>query len=457
MTGKKRDKRSKLASLMCMHFTTKPFAHTLLLLAALSIPAACTIQEADPNKTQNACGGNSETAVTVTITGLPDGVPASVVLSVGDTKKTLTASGAVSLPAGEVTVATETVAGTEPIVRKAYKATSTSEKSCSGTNATLKVSVNYTLIPSSNKLWAANQQKDETLLGFASSALGASGAPAATVATKVAGGARAFDKDGNLWVSNGTAVERVPAGALAASGTGASDVVITSAAFEGGVPAVDAMAFDRAGNLWVVVKFASKIVRIDAADLAQSGARTPAVVLSGYKGPSAIAFDGDGNLFVVGDSGLAKFDAAQLGASSAAAPDAVITTQTPSPTVTTLAGATGLAFDANKNLWVVYGSVLARLEPADLADGSRTITPAVQVTTDVLALPEQLAFDDAGSVWFAYSAGKIAAYTKDQLGSSGTKVPNVVLSSANTGYATDLMFFPAAEGLPLYASYPASN
>lgn len=453
MTRNKRDKTGKLAKLLAMPLTTHRFAPRFFaLFAVLSIPAACTIQEADPSTPKNACGGTSNTQVALTISGLPDGVRGSVSVVTTAEQIVVPSSRTFPIPPGEVKFQANVVADSSPIVRKAYKATVTAEKTCDGTNATLKANVTYTLIPSSNKLWAGNQQKDETLLGFASGTLGATGAPAATVAGKVAGGGRAFDRDGNLWVSNGTALERIPAASLGASGAIASDIVITSSAFEGGVPAIDAMAFDSRGNLWLTVKFASKIVQIAAADLTASGARTPAVVLTGYKGPTAIAFDGDGNLFIVGDAGLAKYDRTHLTASSDAAPDATIEAHTPEPTVSTLAGATGLAFDASKNLWVAYGGVLARLEPANLADGARTVTPAVQVTTDVLALPEQLAFDDAGSLWFAYAAGKVAAYKKDQLASSGTKVPSIVLASPNTGYATDVMFYPAPAGSPLFAS-----
>src|SRR6478672_2544344 len=73
---------------------------------------------------------------------------------------------------------------------------------------------------------------------------------------------------------------------------------------------------------------------------------------------------------------------------TAAAADLSIEAQTPAPVIGTLSSALGLAFDATKNLWVSYDGVLAKITPAEqAATVTSTITPAVQVSVDVLALP----------------------------------------------------------------------
>jgi hypothetical protein len=101
---------------------------------------------------------------------------------------------------------------------------------------------------------------------------------------------------------------------------------------------------------------------------------------------------------------------------------------------------------------VNYNGTLVRLEAASLANGTSTITPAVQITTDVLSLPELLAFDEAGSLWFAFGQGKIARFGQDQLTASGSKAPAVILSSADIGSANQVAFYPAPAALPLYSA-----
>ena len=42
--------------------------------------------------------------------------------------------------------------------------------------------------------------------------------------------------------------------------------------------------------------------------------------------------------------------------------------------------------------------------------GALTMTPPVQLETDVAALPEGIAFDEQGGLWFAYKSGQFARF-----------------------------------------------
>jgi sugar lactone lactonase YvrE len=91
-----------------------------------------------------------------------------------------------------------------------------------------------------------------------------------------------------------------------------------------------------------------------------------------------------------------------------------------------------------------------RFTPAERA-ASATVTPALQITLDVQALADGMAFDESGGLWFAYTQGKIARLSPAQLGASGTDTPETIIASATLGSAGNVAFYPAPANLPLYA------
>lgn len=90
-----------------------------------------------------------------------------------------------------------------------------------------------------------------------------------------------FDSRGDLWVSDyATNTLRCYDPRSPVSGNQVATKVLTSTAFTAG--GLSAIAFDSSGNLWVCLDFdpaTSKVLKIDKADLAASGAVTPSVVL----------------------------------------------------------------------------------------------------------------------------------------------------------------------------------
>src|SRR5439155_940405 len=112
--------------------------------------------------------------------------------------------------------------------------------------------------------------------------------------------------------------------ALTSSGFKAATAVIAPNA--GSLSAPTGLAFDPAHRLWVANHDNGTLVRFDGAQLAAGGAPVPAVVLSGLGHPTALAFDGEGSLWVVGGAGtLTKFARTSLGASGAPEPSARLT------------------------------------------------------------------------------------------------------------------------------------
>ena len=404
-------------------------------------------------------GGNGN--LTITITGLPADVPAGVSVVAGAAPPmAVTASQSIMVTAGRYTVGARRVAGpADPIARKAYEPSFTNVmETCVLAGQTVSVTVNHTLIATSNRLWLSNGNGTAAMLAFPPSALAATGMPATGVAAMTKSNAGfTFDAAGNLWALGSTTVDppvaRYPAASLATSGPKTPDITIDSPSFGGGSPGPKVLAFDRLGNLWSTVVWADKVVMFDFTQIASSGMPTAALEITGIEGPGGLAFDGDGNLWVTGGGKVMRIDNGRLRASGAGA-DLSIALQTPPPTVVNLGAGSGLAFDKDRNLWVEAGA-LVRLTPADLAGtGTKTVTPAVQIELDVTTLPVGLAFDESGGLWLAAQNGKFARFSAAQLGASGMPAPEVVITSADVGHADFFGIYPAPAALPLHHRLP---
>jgi sugar lactone lactonase YvrE len=407
-----------------------------------------------------ACATTATGSIAVTVSGLPAGVNAKVEVSGPGGMHAIQATTTLSAQAsGDYTFAASNVGEADPIVRKAYKAavSVSTGQVCDG--RTLAVDVTYTLIPTSNKIWWGSSNSPSDTLAYDSSVLAATGSPTATVTASTQGAIPgAFDRDGNLWVLDDTAgavgLKRYPADAIVTGGSQTPDVVVTSSAFEGGTPGPVSIAFDSAGNAWVGVLYSQSVVEIPAASLLASGAVTPPPVqIANVMSPNALAFDAKGNLWVGAGDSVVQYAAPRLTANISTAPDVTIGAQTPPPVTGPLTSVLGLAFSGDGELWADFNGTLAKLTTADLAT-SGTLTPAVQFTADVQALPSGLALDEGGNLWMAYSAGKVCRFGAAQLTGSGMVAPEVVLTSASVGSATSPVLFPAPAALPLYAALP---
>ena len=241
----------------------------------------------------------------------------------------------------------------------------------------------------SGTLWVASHS-DSVVAGFRPDALVRSGATEASIIIRRSNGSLsgpaglAFDAAHRLWVSNadnGTIVRYDPA-QLVGSGAPTPGVVLR------GLGQPDGLAFDAAGSLWVSDAETRTISAYTVAQLAASGDPAPAIVISAegesLANPRGIAFDAAGNLWVANGANrtVVSFTPAQLAASGAPAPHVVL-----SPSEESLRAPVGVAFDAEGNLWVM--SVVGILEKFAAADLGASGRPAAAVRielTDYLLL-----------------------------------------------------------------------
>lgn len=394
----------------------------------------------------------------------PTGVSAAAVLHGADGHDQLVdGPGTLEMPAGPVTVTTARTRGPGTIVGTVYVSAADQAELCVEVGGEAPLHVTVTADPASHRLWVADANGTQ-VLGIGGDDLDETGAPTpgATVSGSFTNpGNMAFSAAGDLWVIDGNEVE-VYANAGLATGASTPSIVLSGASIDdGSLPGVADLAFDRNDSLWLVHQAGNRIMRFDAADIATSGAPTPAVTISGasLNGPQTMALDLQGNLWVSGDSmSIAKYDAARLGADDSAPADVEVHGQTPEPIVGPLGGATALAFDAAGNLWAAHfgGNVVARYTPRELEDAADpeaeepgVITPVIQVTVPVDILLDDIAIDEEDGVWLTGAAGQVARLSPDQLRRSGSATPATILTPAGLAYASGLVFYPGPSGTPI--------
>jgi sugar lactone lactonase YvrE len=259
----------------------------------------------------------------------------------------------------------------------------------------------------------------------------------------------AFDANGTLWVTSqddSMLVGFAPT-SLSRSGSTAATIVISRT--NSSLSAPTALAFDRQHRLWVANSENGTLVRFDPAQLAASGSPVPAVTISGLGRPAGLAFDAAGSLWVSDSrrAKLASFSEAQLDTSGLLIPRVVI-----SALAASMATPSGIAFDADGNLWVgnIGNQTVVGFSPAQLA---ATGTPAPHVVLSAnagsLSIPTGLAFDTEGSLWVMGGTGALEKFPKASLGATGAPAPNVRLTFSSYNLFWSVAFWPKPIGLPL--------
>ncbi len=407
-----------------------------------------------------ACATDGSGTVVIEVTGLPDGVSPDVTLS-GAHDYNLTVAGPLEgAEAGAYAVTAARVFDADPLVRTVFDATVTAPSFCLLDGDSHTVKVTYTAIPSSNKLWMTSDMNAE-LVAYSSSAIASTGITDASVAIHGPGSTSiAFDRDGNLWAVGPTVsddlIARFKAADLGESGTRSPDVHFNVPEIACS-PAVRNIAFDGDGNLWL--SGCAGIHRIARADLTGTADKTADVVLTGMTDNDGLAFDKDGNLWVGGGAKLLRYDAARLGSSDNHPADLSLT-------ITAALGNKGIkgdvmAFDQAGNLWGVDegGNFVFELASMALAQtGDKAVKAEHSFVVDVQALPFNPAFDDRNNLWVSLVSGTFGGFSAAQLGmnkDTGAPVaPAIKITSDSVGAGLPIAFFPAPEGLPLYHSLP---
>ena len=208
---------------------------------------------------------------------------------------------------------------------------------------------------------------DNPLLAFPLSATG-NATPSATVTPPSLHSPyqETFDASGNLWVTSASsaAIEKfTPSQQVTGSPTPAVTLTPT------GVSGLEGVVFDPSGDLWVIGNANNTIAELTPSQIATTGSPTPVVVVHYAAGPIFGAFDASGDLWVTnyGSSTVAEFTPAQLAAGGSPTPAVIISSNG-------LDGSTGIAFDANHNLWATnFNSSLVEFSQSQLASsGSPT-------------------------------------------------------------------------------------
>jgi len=285
-------------------------------------------------------------------------------------------------------------------------------------------------------LWVANVAND-TVVEYSASQLTSSGSP--TPATTIANPTTqpptnylfvphglAFDSAGDLFVVNlaqsGFPLVRYSAAQLAGGGTitQAPSATYTGTAFN--VPAY--AEFDSAGDLWVSntagASAPGNLVEFSAASLASSGSPTPqTIITSPATGTQylyqafGLAFDSVGNLIVTNrgyDFPVIKFLASQI--ASTGSPEPAVVLNNPSASIPAIYNPSGLALDANNDLWIANNPRAAeegnivKIDASSIVNNNFNVKPALIIqdpTGETLKRPDDIQFDSSGNLWAASS------------------------------------------------------
>jgi sugar lactone lactonase YvrE len=148
---------------------------------------------------------------------------------------------------------------------------------------------------------------------------------------------------------------------------------------------------------------------------------------------NGVAFDTDGTLWVTSDddSILVSFSPAALAKGGFSVGTTVIRSHAGS-----LSEPTGLAFDAQHRLWVANAAngTIARFDREQLSS-SGSPTPSVVISNN--GSPIAIAFDAAGSLWVSdIHKHRLEGYSAEQLQASGSPTPHVLIGISSAAFTT---------------------
>ncbi|MGO9965420.1 MAG: hypothetical protein ACLPUG_18610 [Acidimicrobiales bacterium] len=225
---------------------------------------------------------------------------------------------------------------------------------------------------------------------------------------------------GTVFVANagrtggGTGNGSVTAYRLSATGNARPNVVITA-----GINGPSGLAFDAAGNLWVR-DVDGVVVEYNKAELDKASPVPTILILSPSLNDTegGLAFDSSGDLWVTNaTSDAVEFTSAQLAKSGS--PTGRVIIHDPSMC--------GVVFDRSGNLWSGGTDTVFEFAKAHLAKSGYP-TPQVTIASESLGGPCRPAFDSSGDMWVAnYHGATVVEFTKADLARSGSPAPQVMI------------------------------
>jgi sugar lactone lactonase YvrE len=294
---------------------------------------------------------------------------------------------------------------------------------------------------SSDNMWVASFYTGALIEFNASSLSHGIAAPHRTI-TGVLPYDLAFDRYGNLWMSdvlyNLNRVVEISNTSLAT----ASPTI--SKTFTTGLDRPDGLAFDSSGDLWVSNLWGNTLVKYTPAELGVNNSSPQMTISTGLNGPSGLAFDPSGDLWVSNTNGgnVVEYNASALAS----------TTPNVSYTIPSLNQPVGIGFDPSGNLWVSISAQDAVQEFIP-SGGSNTPgsgllrvqgSPAVWTTVSVNGIPR----NDWGLNWLPLATGN---YSVGFTGVPGFRSP-ANYNVSFFGQVSGSKLFPISSSIPVYAN-----
>jgi sugar lactone lactonase YvrE len=396
-------------------------------------------------------GGDSTGSLSVTISSPAGVTPSVTVTGPGSYAKTITSTETLAgLMVGSYAITPAVAMGPGAIVGIPYSGTVTGSPATVAAKATARATVAYAQRASEGLLLIASN--GGTVTGLTAAQLASSGAPAATTSVQGKSSGLVVDATGGIWTcyaGNDTLYYYTQAQVLAGGTPTPTRTIAMTGASTSDLASV---AFDNKGDLWVSDRQRNELYEFTPEQLMTSGAPTPTVTITSGIGtlnsPWGIAFDAAGDLWVVdqADSAIVGYAPTALSKGGAQVPFAGFMT----------AGSgfgVSIAFDSAGDLWTggLDGTV-AEYTPAQLTTVSSP-TPSVLIHIGTSTIPAGLAFDASGDLWVADEAGgKLRMYTPAQLRTSGSPTPTTTITNNghSFGLPTTIAFSPHPAYLPLH-------
>ena len=236
---------------------------------------------------------------------------------------------------------------------------------------------------------------------------------------------------GGLWIANYNSQQIVQfsASQLAGTTSAAAAVAITTGSVDN-----FGVAFDGSGDLWVSTYGQYMFQEYVPDQLTISNAHVPNLGLYIDGRVAGLTFDAIGDLWVANNdsSTLWAYGSNNLAYSCPICdPDLVI-----SSALHSMSGPTGIAFDSHGNLWVANGTGNTLVEyTAAQTDTGGALTPAITLTASGNSIhgPMMIAFDASGNLWVAngnqVNYSSVVEFSAAQLAASGSPAPKVTLTS----------------------------
>ena len=259
----------------------------------------------------------------------------------------------------------------------------------------------------------------------------------------------AFDSTGTMWIASqddSLLLGFVPSADSIAGFTTPSRIIGSTARSIAGPSGI---AFDRDGSLWVANFYAGTIVRFDRTQLVSSGSPVPSVTISGIGHPTGIAFDVNGTLWVTDlvANTVSRYLRGQLLTSGEKEPAIVLSSSNGS-----LLNPSGIAFDSFNNMWIANTgnqSVTAFRPPQRASSGSPAPFQTLRSSHTTLGVPTGLAFDADGSLWVMGISGVLSKFMISEIAASGPAEPSLQIQISDHVLLWSLAFWPKVAGLPL--------